>query len=317
MQRLPIVGRDSEIAAIADAFDRLEPRLVSISGIAGIGKSTLVACAMRMASERGMATVLVNLRDVSPRSGQGVVFLLQTMAHSQGPPPRLNLAPLQRKVEQYEDAQRQLLDQFRGNEQEVGEILRVGLGVARAGLSVVPGGGMAQQALNPELLGDVMSAVRAHTGRRARRLLDDPAFYLGREFVQCVQRAAAGGKGIAIAIDEYEHVSYDVDAWLRRLLAGQFGPLPNHLTTLIAGRLALGQEWLPARSFAVVVQSIRLEKLTTEAVVQYLHAALESVGMAAYAAESAELLGPLGHLPLLLEKAAADPRNLVNQLGQA
>lgn len=314
MQQLPIVGRDSELATIADAFGKQEPHLVSISGIAGIGKSTLVACAMRMASERGMRTLSVNLRDVSPQSGQDLVFLLRTMVHAQGPPPRLDLASLRDQVELYEEAQRRVLAQFRGNEQEVGEILRVGLEVARAGVTAVPGGFVAQRAISPELLSAVVSAANARALRRAHRLLNDPGLRLGQEFVGCIQRAAGGSEGIAISFDEYEHVNQEADIWLRRLLGGQFGPLPNRVITLIAGRLPLGRARLAAQPLGVMIQPIRLGELTTEAVVQYLRAALEPVGMVARAKEAAELLGPLGRLPVLLEKAAEDPRRLVRQL---
>lgn len=314
MQKLPIVGRDSELATIANAFGEQEPRLVSISGIAGIGKSTLIECAMRMATKHGMRTLSVNLSDVRPQSDQGVVFLLQTIVHAEGPPPRLDLASLRRQVEQYEDAQRRLLAQFRGNKQEVSEILRVGLAVAQAGLTAVPGAGVAQRAISPELISAVVSAVNAHTFKRARRLLDNPAYHLGREFVQCIQRAAVGSEGIAISFDTYEHVNHEADVWLRHLLGGQFGPLPNRVITLIAGRLSLDRAWLATGSSAIVIQPIRLRELTTEAVVQYLRAALGPVGMTAYATEAAELLGPLGHLPVLLARAADDPRRLVDQL---
>ena len=142
--------------------------------------------------------------------------------------------------------------------------VRVGLHAAQA----VPGVGGLAGSVDPAAAADQAEQLRRFLGKKFRRredvqMLLSPLDALTPAFARCL--AAAGRRRpLALFFDTYEQTGSLLDSWLRSVLDGAYGDLPQDLVVTVAGRypLDLGG-WAP---YAAVLADVPLAPFTeTEA----------------------------------------------------
>jgi hypothetical protein len=84
-RRATLLGRDSELAALATLFDADGPLVVIVHGVAGSGKSTLLRAFSAEAAERGAAVVAVDGRAVEPTPQGFLAAVEPALAAADGP----------------------------------------------------------------------------------------------------------------------------------------------------------------------------------------------------------------------------------------
>jgi len=180
---------------------------------------------------------------------------------------------------------------------------------------LVPGLGGLADFVDPAALADQLGPLVARKFRRAEdaRILLSPLDVLTPSFVQSITRAGRR-RPIVLFFDTYEKTRPLLDGWLRAMLAGRYGDLPQDLVVVIAGRHPLDlRNWasyrglladmpLPPFSEAEARQLLSTKDVTNEQVIRVI-------------------LEVSGGLPLLVavlaEKQPTNPGQIVDLSGEA
>jgi tetratricopeptide (TPR) repeat protein len=121
--------------------------------------------------------------------------------------------------------------------------VRVGLHAAHA----VPGVGGLAESVDPNALAEQADRLRLFLGKKFNRhedvrMLLSPLDALTPAFAADLQRAARH-RPLVLFFDTYEQTGPLLDGWLRSLLDGDYGDLPEDLLVTIAGRDPLSDNW--------------------------------------------------------------------------
>jgi tetratricopeptide (TPR) repeat protein/isopentenyldiphosphate isomerase len=223
-------------------------QILNVTGIGGIGKSTLVEEFSRIARAAGNAVGIVNARRLTnPNDIHNYPVVVETLTILER---ELKLCGcetrgLASRLEQYRRLHRQLTQKFDGHEQPaVSTILQVGVSAIRAGATVFPVAQPLTAVLTPELATKVSQAIAGYRKEGDRRLLSQPIEDLTSLFLTALNSYVRGHSQRAVLIfDEFELVQVTVGQWLRQCFSNVFGALDNRIILVVAGRLAIGQDW--------------------------------------------------------------------------
>ncbi|MEU1589606.1 AAA family ATPase [Micromonospora sp. NPDC005710] len=309
------VGRQAELTAFANF---LRPpstyRILAVSGIGGVGKSTLVEKFCEIARAGSHPAALLNARRLSnpdlgseyPAAVEAMIALERSFCDA-----GLKLTELSKQLNRYKKLHSSLARKFAGAEgTAVGVMMKVGLSAIRAGATVFPMAAPLNEVLTPELATQVSTAIASYRRAADRRLLSDPVEELTTTFVRGLNsRASHDERRIVIVVDEFERVPIRVEYWLRALSWGDFGALEQRVLLVLSGRSPLDQDWT-SRGLAggpSEVMQLRLQQFSNGEVIEYLH----RTGVDSESVQTiASSLGPTYRLPLVLRLLVADPGRL-------
>lgn len=175
----------------------------------------------------------------------------------------------------------------------------------------IPGSGLLLDGMDADALGDQMGEWASFVKKRLTnkdevQLLLQPVETLTPLFLEGLGKHAKNHR-ICLCFDTYEETDLYLDAWLRKLLEGQYGDAPENLLFVIAGREPLNPNaWsdygdfiatIPLEAFSELEAKTYLERkgITDEAVVD-------------------SILGLSGRLPVLLATLAEAAKHATGDL---
>jgi tetratricopeptide (TPR) repeat protein len=175
----------------------------------------------------------------------------------------------------------------------------------------IPGSGLLLDGLDADAIGDQMGEWASFVKKRLTnkdevQLLLQPVETLTPLFLEGLGKHAKNHR-ICLCFDTYEETDLYLDAWLRKLLEGQYGDAPENLLFVIAGREPLNPNaWsdygdfiatIPLEAFSELEAKTYLERkgITDEAVVD-------------------SILGLSGRLPVLLATLAEAAKHATGDL---
>ncbi len=193
--------------------------------------------------------------------------------------------------------------------------VRVGLHAAHA----VPGLGGVADSIDGDAAAEQADRLRTFLGKKFHshedvRLLMSPAEALTPAFTDALVKAKKRGKTLALFFDTYEQTGTFLDGWLRSVLDGRYGDLPEDLVVTIAGRHPLDPgDW---SHYASVLADVPLVPFTeTEARQLLVARGVTDEGVVQV------ILNVSGRLPLLVamlaEKQPTDPGQVGDPSGDA
>jgi tetratricopeptide (TPR) repeat protein/isopentenyldiphosphate isomerase len=310
------IGRHDELVAFARILDREDScRVINISGLGGVGKSTLAAEFVRMAISTGCTVGFVNARRLTdPLAGRlyhPVIEALVTLDDAfarQGTP----LTQLTERLKRYKELHRALTEHFSPQQSvAVSSILQVGISAIRAGAAVFPIAKPLEAFLTPELASDVSKAIAAHRKPADRELLSAPVPYLSGYLIQSLTELSRRLRPVLV-FDEFELIPTQIDAWLRDVLANSYGEVYPGLLLVLAGRDPLGQDWIARGDIGnpTEFRHMPLDRFNRTEVVQYVQTYMGDIDNV-QAERIADSLSPAYRLPLVLRLLVAQPRSLI------
>jgi tetratricopeptide (TPR) repeat protein/8-oxo-dGTP pyrophosphatase MutT (NUDIX family) len=243
------VGREQEISTFTAMLGgESANQILNVTGIGGIGKSTLVEEFDRIARAAGNAVGIVNARQLTNPNdihNYPVVVETLTILERELRGCGCETRGLASRLEQYRQLHRQLTQKFDGHEQPaVSTILQVGVSAIRAGATIFPVAQPLTAVLTPELATKVSQAIAGYRKEGDRKLLSQPIEELTSLFLAALNSYVRGHNRRAVLIfDEFELVQVTVGQWLRQCFSNVFGALDNRIILVVAGRLAIGQDW--------------------------------------------------------------------------
>ncbi|MFW6724526.1 tetratricopeptide repeat protein [Streptomyces sp. MAR4 CNY-716] len=295
------MGRESELAVCRAALGQgSTAKILNVSGLAGVGKSTLVEQFASMARTAGGRAAMVNARRlVDPRDNHvypSVVESLLTISKA------LRLRKLAGRLRRYRMLHRRLTEMFEGSEEAaVATMLQVGVAAVRAGSTVLPVAKPLDAILTPQLVTKVSQAIGSYKRESDRELISNPVERLSELFVTELNALASGHGRVALIFDEYELSTPELDYWLRQVLDGIFGELDPRILLVVAGRQPLGQDWTARGQTGAPGELVHivLERFNDEETAQYLMSAVPGIDRD-HARQLADVLSGAYRLPLIL-----------------
>jgi tetratricopeptide (TPR) repeat protein len=240
-QEAGFVARTGELARfranLALPVDDLERRFIfCVHGDGGVGKTFLLRRLRSIAEGQGATAGWVDEAVFGvPEAMQAIASNLSGQGADMSSFTRLLAAYLRRRFEAEADPQAPAGAAAFMTQTAV----RVGLHAAQA----VPGVGGLAGSVDPAAAADQAEQLRRFLGKKFRRredvrMLLSPLDALTPAFARCV--AAAGRRRqLALFFDTYEQTGPLLDGWLRSLLDGTYGDLPQDLVVTVAGRYPL------------------------------------------------------------------------------
>lgn len=306
-----LIGRGEEIRQFSQVLNSpAGPRLISISGIAGVGKSTLLQECKDYAEASKCAVVLVNARrlvDINEnRSYAPAIEALILMSQTLGR--RRPLRKFTRRLRKYRRLHRRLTQKFDGEEESaVSTILQVGVGAVRAGSTIFPVADSLKAILTPELAGKVGGVIAGYRREADRELLEEPIRQLSEPFIDALNTLCQKQR-LILMIDEYELCTPQLDYWLRQVIDGAYGRLDPKAILLVAGRQPLGQEWTARGQGGATAELLHLplSRFSQAEAAQYITENIPEMA-GALATRVADKLGDAYRLPLMLRLLASRP----------
>jgi tetratricopeptide (TPR) repeat protein len=252
-------------------------QILNVIGIGGVGKSTLVEEFGRIARAAGSAVGVVNARrltDPNDAHNYPVVVETLTILERELKGCGCDTRDLASRLEQYRRLHRQLTQKFDGHEQPaVSTILQVGVSAIRAGATVFPVAQPLTAVLTPELATKVSQAIAGHRKEGDRRLLSQPIGELTSLFLAALNSYVGGHNRRAVLIfDEFELAQVTVGQWLRQCFSNVFGALDGRIILVVAGRLAIGQDWTARGQSGApsLMKQVQLERFNDGEITEYL-----------------------------------------------
>ncbi|MGW6280658.1 tetratricopeptide repeat protein [Kribbella sp. NPDC055071] len=233
------VGREEPLALfernlVLPASDPRRRFVFSVHGTAGVGKTTLVRRWRQLADEHGCATGAVDQAYDVPSALEQLASTLADSGHE--------CAGFSRKLAQYRKARR-AVDADPNAPTGISSLLtrsatRIGLR-AVDGIPVV---GAVTGEIDKQEAALLVDQARAFLARRFGRkhdpdLLLEPIEILSTAFVTDLWQL--GERPLVLFVDTFEETGTFLDDWLRQLLAGQFGHLPEDTVLVLSGRRPL------------------------------------------------------------------------------
>lgn len=303
-----LVGRERELAVCRAALSRESTaRILNVSGLAGVGKSSLVEQFATMARAAGGRAAMVNARRlVDPRENHDyppAVEALLTISKT------LKLSKLASRLSRYRTLHRRLTQKFEGaDEAAVTAMLQIGVAAIRAGSTVLPVAKPLGAILTPELATKVGKAIGSYKRESDRELLGNPVERLSELFVAGLNALSGGYSRMVLVFDEYELCSPQLDYWLRQLLDGAYGELDRRVLLMLAGRQPLGQDWTARGQTGAPAELIHiaLERFDDEETAQYLTATVPGIELDRARLIASSLSGAY-RLPLILRLLVSRP----------
>jgi len=247
-QQARFVGRDEQLAGfranLALPVDHPDRRFVfSIHGDGGVGKTFLTGQLRRIAVERGAAAGYVDEN----------VFSVPEAMHAMA----VDLAAQGEKLKGFTKLYDAYLQRRREVEADPGAPTGIGAFLTRttvkAGLHAahaIPAVGGLADSVDAAELAEQADRLRVFLGSKFHKhedvqLLLSPVAVLTPAFVRDV--AEIGRRRVlALFFDTYEQTGPVLDDWLRTVLDGGYGDLPQDLVVTVAGRSALDPgQWAP------------------------------------------------------------------------
>jgi tetratricopeptide (TPR) repeat protein/isopentenyldiphosphate isomerase len=297
-----------------------ENRILNVTGIGGIGKSTLVEEFGRIARDADSAVAVVNarrLREPNDIYNYPVIVEVLAILDRELRASGCELRDLDARLRQYRVLHQQVTQKFPGNEQAaVSAILQVGVSAIRAGATVFPVAQPLAGVLTPELATKVSQVISAFRKKSDQRLLARPIEELTTLFVSAVNayRQDHHNQRMVLIFDEFELIQVTVEQWLRRCFSGEFGKLDDRLLLVLAGRAPIGQDWIARGQSGAptVVRRIQLERFSDNEVADYLIKSQIDISPV-QALRVASELNPAYRLPLALRLLLNDSEWLDGQ----
>ncbi|MEY9913453.1 tetratricopeptide (TPR) repeat protein [Catenulispora sp. MAP12-49] len=247
-RRAGFIARDAELSQFrinltlpVDSPDR--SFVVSVHGDGGVGKSSLLGQLRRIAMENGAAVATVEdpIFEV-PDAMRAIAVDLAGSSPTMGEFLRLYDTYRRRRLEAESDPQAPSgLASFMTR-----TAVRAGLHAAHA----VPGVGGLIQEVDSVTLADQADRLRAFLGTKFRhhddvQMLMSPLEVLTPPFLAGLTRVGRS-RLLALFVDTYEQTGQVLDTWIRAMLEGTYGALPEDLVLTIAGRSPLDYDvWAP------------------------------------------------------------------------
>jgi tetratricopeptide (TPR) repeat protein len=182
----------------------------------------------------------------------------------------------------------------------------IGRAVAKGGLKLarrIPVGGLAFDFVEEEALASVLGDVATYVSRRLTnkdevQLVLEPIEVLTPLFLKDLTKIT-NSQTVSLFFDTYEQTGVFLDAWLRELLEGRYGPVPSGVLIVIAGQTELDKnDWAP---YEGILARLQLEPFSESEAREFL--ARKGI---TDAATTNTIIRISGCLPLLLATLATD-----------
>lgn len=283
--------------------------VLNVTGMAGIGKSTLVEEFAKIARDNDAYAVVVNARTLAAEENLQVyppaVQVLSSIARTLRSQHH-DLRGFTSRLDRYTNLYWDMWHRFEGDEQQaVGTMLQVGAAAVRAGSTVLPVAKPLDAILTPELTTRLAKAIGGYRRKADRQLLTDPVQQLTEAFVRNTNSLTGGSRRLVIVLDEFELTFPQTEHWLRTLVAGQYGEVEGGLLVVVAGRRRLGHDWT-ARGNTVEVEHLPLDSFTESETSEYLEHNVPDLGRQRARHLGAQL-GDIFRVPLVLRLLASQP----------
>jgi energy-coupling factor transporter ATP-binding protein EcfA2 len=305
-----LIGRHVELSAFRRILTSEQlVMVVNVTGMAGIGKSTLVEEFAKIAQDNDAHAVVVNARTIAAdpnlQAYPPAVQVLSSIARSLRSQ-RHELRGFTRRINRYTNLYWEVWNRFEGDErQAVSTMLQVGAAAVRAGSTVLPVAKPLDAILTPELTTRLAKAIGGYRRKADRQLLTEPVQQLSEAFVRGINSLTGGSRRLVIVLDEFELASLQTERWLRMLVAGQYGEFEGGLLLVVAGRRQLGHDWT-ARGNAIEVEHLPLDSFTEVETSEYLEHKLPNLGRRR-AEDLGASLGQIYRVPLVLRLLTSRP----------
>jgi tetratricopeptide (TPR) repeat protein len=287
-----------------------QKKIINVTGLAGIGKSTLVEEFAAVARDSGACAAIVNARTLTsdpslsmyPAAVQALTVLERETGQN-----RRKTRTLTRRLARYAALHWEVQRKFSVEERPaVTTILQFGAAAVRAGSTVLPVAKPLDAILTPELVTKLSEYISSFRRESDRLLLINPVQQLTELFVAAMNSPTSPDQRLVLVFDEFELASHPLEHWLRQLVAGRYGEFDNGLLAVVAGRKPLGQDWL-ARGNTIDVTQMSLERFTALETEEYLRSNVPSLD-SARARELTNSLAEVNRIPLILRLLTAQPK---------
>ncbi|MFE3097383.1 tetratricopeptide repeat protein, partial [Streptomyces sp. NPDC059248] len=215
--------------------------LFHVSGVGGVGKSTLLRQWQSAAERAGAVTAVVDEDDVHGVQ-QALVELVRQMARQEGPCKEFDKAVEQWRREQTAQVEPTPV------EGEASVSSRVVSQAALGAVSLIPGVGVATAMANPDAAAQGLDRLRSASRSRGQRRGARDEMGLSRAFVAELERLCRRQRWVVLFFDTWEQTAQYLSGWLLSLLDEEFGPVPANVMVVLAGRDQLAErQWAPLR----------------------------------------------------------------------
>lgn len=248
LQGATFTGRTTEIALFRSLLP-LDPRvagdILAISGIAGIGKTELLSRFHQIAQEEG-----VTVGRLDPQV-QASVFDFLSAFHQQLLP-YVRFPQFDEGLRRHQGIEARLLSHAGIPRTALQMLARA----AHASAKLIPGVNVVAEAISPEQVDGVISAIYSAVGRKEGDFWMKPEEELTDRLVADLNSYAASRR-LVLMIDTYELMGA-FDAWVRHRL---FANLEDNVLLVIAGHRQLeGKGW---EEYAPMMRHIELDRLSS------------------------------------------------------
>ncbi len=313
-----LIGRSNELQVFRDVLSGVLPhRILAVSGLAGVGKSTLLGAFQSICVEGGVPHGLINARSTAERAVRypSVVETLAALERglsSTG----CRTTNLHKRLNQYFQIHGRVVEKVGGPERLASVGVQAGRAIFRAVSALHPILQPIDELLPDELPDHVAKAIRGYLNARDFELFSRPAEGLTKALLDDLSAHLARRRAsrVVLFFDEYERILDTIDSWLRRLSDGGYGPFDRRVLLVLAGRLSLGQDWIARghRHGPDELRELLLSPFTVQEVALYLE---DRLGIASErAALVARQFGEMWRLPLVTRLLAVRPERLKDQL---
>ncbi|CCK25497.1 hypothetical protein BN159_1118 [Streptomyces davaonensis JCM 4913] len=247
------VGRRAQLALFAENLEK-DPAadddpaefLFHVRGLGGVGKSTLLRQWQETARRAGAVTAAVDETDVHGVA-QALLELARQLAEQDGP-----LKDFDRAAEQYRREQETATGPLPADgpaDAETSMSSRLVTQAALGAASLIPGAGVVTAMTNPDAAAQGLDRLRAGARGRGRKGRTGDTAELCQSFVTELGRLCERHKWVVLFLDTWELTGRYLGGWLRDLLADVFGPLPQNVLVVLAGRDELAErDWALLRT---------------------------------------------------------------------
>lgn len=322
-QMREFVGRKNELSFFSAMLSRETTiRIINVTGIGGVGKSTLVEEFAQLARAQQTCVGIVNARRLTDPSDvhnypwvvEALVSLEQALRDS-----GCSLPNLRTRLDRYRDLHQQLSEKFSGQDAAaVGAILQVGASAIRAGATVFPVAKPLNAVLTPELVNKVSNAIASYRRQADRRLLSQPVEELTALAIESLNaHVRHNGRRMVLIFDEFELIPLAVEHWLRQCFSQVFGILDERIILIVSGRIPVSQDWTARGQSGTSskISHLQLKPFAAEEVIEYLIRSTPEIKVET-AQRIAATLDPAYHLPLALRLLVNDVNYLVETVRQ-